>query len=388
MFSSRFTRWNLHPNRISQAVRQRVQSGKTVLDLTVTNPTLAGLAPGDPLPDLPLFSRMYQPESRGLPQARAAVAATYRQQGIEVETDQVVLTASTSEAYSWLFKLLADPGDQVLVPSPSYPLFDYLAGMEMVQLTTYDLAYEGGWRIDLPGLLDQLKEKPRALVLVNPNNPTGSYVKGNEWETIDAACSELGVPVISDEVFLPYGLEEREDLAGGLAGSGGCLRFCLGGLSKAAGLPQMKLSWIVVAGPSRLRDRVMARLDLVADTYLSVGTPIQEQASELLRYGESRRRMILARVRENYRTLGRISATEPAVSLLQAEGGWSGILRIPETMPEEERVLRLIRQEGVVVQPGYFFDMDQGAHLVVSLLIDPVEFRSGLHRLIRSVGQP
>lgn len=387
MFSSRFTRWNLHPNRISQAVQERRRSGQELLDLTCTNPTLAGLAPGDPLPEAPPFSRMYRPLPRGLRPAREAVAATYRRQGIDVDPDHVVLTASTSEAYSWLFKLLSDPGDRVLVPAPSYPLFEFLAGMEMVEPAPYALVYEDGWRIDLPALLAQLAEKPRALVLVHPNNPTGSYVKREEWKAIAAACGEFDVPVISDEVFLSYTLEEKDDRAGSLAAADACLTFSLGGLSKEAGLPQMKLGWIVVAGPARLRDRALARLDLVADTYLSIGTPVQEQAEALLEYGGSRRAMIHARVRENYRTLLRIAAGEPSVTVLQAEGGWSAIIRVPAVMEEEDRVVQLVLRDGVLVQPGFFYDMATGVHLVVSLLTDPGDFSAGLHRLIRSMGE-
>jgi aspartate/methionine/tyrosine aminotransferase len=263
-------------------------------------------------------------------------------------------------------------------------LFDYLAGMEQVEPAPYPLAYENGWRIDLPALLEKLADKPRALILVHPNNPTGSYVKQEEWETIASACRELEIPVISDEVFLSYPLEEREDRAGSLAASGECLTFCLGGLSKEAGLPQMKLGWIVAAGPARLRDRALARLDLVADTYLSVGTPVQEQAGALLEYGSSRRAMIHARVRENYRTVLRIAAGEPSVSVLQAEGGWSAIIRVPDVMEEEERVVQLVLRDGVLVQPGFFYDMTAGVHLVVSLLTSPGELSTGLHRLIRS----
>jgi aspartate/methionine/tyrosine aminotransferase len=384
MFSSRFTSWNLHPNRISRAVQERRRSGREILDLTGTNPTLAGLEPGDRLPGPAPFSPVYRPEPRGLRPAREAVAATYRHQGIDVDPDRIILTASTSEAYSWLFKLLADPGDPVLVPSPSYPLFDFLAGMEVVGLVSYDLLYDGGWRIDMPVLLRKLEQKPRALVLVNPNNPTGSYVKPEEWAAIAAACGEYNIPVISDEVFLPYTLEDQAEQPGSLAATGGCLVICLGGLSKAAGLPQMKLGWMVVAGPTELCERSMTRLDLVADTYLSVGTPVQEQAAALLQYGGTRRAMIHARVRENYRTLRRIAAEEPAVTVLQAEGGWSAIIRVPETLGEEEQVLQLVHRDGVLVQPGFFYDMPQGVHLVISLLTDPAVFSLGLHRLIGS----
>ena len=375
----------MDPNRISRAVRERRQSGGEILDLTCSNPTLAGLAPYGGLPDPLPFPPVYRPEARGLRPARVAVAATYRQEGIDIDPDQVVLTASSSEAYSWLFKLLADPGDTVLVPSPSYPLLEYLAGMEKLLPQAYDLVYEKGWRIDLPALLTRLEEKPRALVLVNPNNPTGSYVKREEWDTIAAACREHRIPVISDEVFLPYTLDERQGRAGTLAAAGECLVFCLGGLSKEAGLPQMKLGWIVVSGPAALKEPAMARLDLVADTYLSVGTPVQEQAEVLLDHGRSRRRMIHARVRENYRTLRRIAADEPAVAVLDAEGGWSGIIRVPDLTGEEDQVLQLFQRDGVLVQPGFFFDMTGGAHMVVSLLTDPGDFSTGLHRLIRSV---
>jgi hypothetical protein len=384
MFSSRFAGWNLHPNRISRAVQERRQSGREILDLTGTNPTGAGLEPREGLPGPVPFSRVYRPEPRGLLSAREAVAATYRQQGLDLDPDHVVLTASTSEAYSWLFKLLADPGDKVLVPTPSYPLFEFLAAMEQVRPAPYPLIYEDGWRIDLQVLLAELAEKPRALVLVHPNNPTGSFVKREEWEAISAACRELEVPVISDEVFLSYTLEAPRDRAPSLAATGECLTFSLGGLSKEAGLPQMKLGWIVAAGPAGLRDRALGRLDLVADTYLSVGTPVQEQAQALLDYGSARRAMIHARVRENYRTLLRIAAGEPSVTVLQAEGGWSAIIRVPEIMEEEEQVVQLVLCDGVLVQPGFFYDMKAGVHLVVSLLTDPGEFSAGLHRLIRS----
>ena len=358
MFSKR-AEWHAPLNRLTIERRKRGD----LLDLTETNPTRAGIDyPLDELSDaLARAARAsYDPDPRGLRSAREALAKPDEK---HVAPDDFILTASTSEAYSFLFKLLTDPGDNVLTPSPSYPLFEHLASMELIELRPYALEFHRRWEIhDLPA-----NERTRAIVVVNPNNPTGSFVTRAEQDAI----ARRALPVISDEVFLDYALE----------GSGtsflhdDVLTFTLGGLSKSAGLPHFKLAWIRVSGPGK-REALEA-LELIADNFLSVATPVQVALPELLRIAPKIREAIRARTRANLATLR--AANMPAAQVLPVEGGWSAVIRVPRVMPDEELALKLL-DRGVLVQPGYFFDFPEG-YLVVSLLPREDVFREGLTRL-------
>lgn len=359
MFSKR-AHWSAPVNALTRERRRR----GGLLDLTVSNPTNAGLAyPHEELADaLARGARAsYDPDPRGILSAREALAAELR-----CHPDDLVLTASTSEAYSFLFKLLTDPGDVVLTPTPSYPLLEHLASMELVELRTFAMEFHQRWEIhDLP-----VDTRTRAIVVVNPNNPTGSFVTQREQDALAAH----GIPIISDEVFLDYPLEgsgtsfAREDV----------LTFTLGGLSKSAGLPHFKLGWIRVSGPGR-REALEA-LELIADNFLSVATPVQVALPDLLRIAPRIRSAISERTRTNLATLRRTFESVPAVRVLPVEGGWSAVIRVPRVQSDEELALAML-DRGVVVQPGYFFDFETEGHVVVSLLTPENVFAEGIVRL-------
>lgn len=321
----------------------------------------------------------YEPAAAGLAQARAAVSEYYRRQ---VPEERILLTASTSEAYSFLFKLLADPGDEVLVPAPSYPLFDYLAALESVQTVQYPMVYETSWLIDFDALKRIASDKARAIVLVNPNNPTGSYLKSAELARLIAFCQEHNLALISDEVFGDYAFDDDSRLVRSLTRVDEVLTFCLSGLSKVAGLPQLKLGWIAISGPRGDRERAFQRLELIADTYLSVSAPVQWAAPKLLVLGTQIQQQILARVRDNRAFLAsQIHRTSPW-KLLATEGGWYTVIEAPRIQTEEDWVLNLLAEDSVLVQPGFFFDFDREAFLVLSLLTREDVFREGARRII------
>ena len=383
MFSSR-TQWDLRKNRLGALIETRRAAGAPTIDLTQSNPTQAGIAyPPDLLRPLSDASALrYEPEPFGLREAREAVAADYRRRGADVGTDHILLTASSSEAYGYLFKLLCDPGDRVLVPRPSYPLFDFLAGLESVAVGHYPLRYDGEWHVDLPALAQAVTARTRAIVVVNPNNPTGSYLKRDEAAAIQEIAESQGAAVVADEVFADYafGHDPRRVIC--LAGQVEALTFCLGGLSKSCGLPQLKLGWVAVSGPRALRDEALARLEVVADTYLSVATPVQRALPAILARRPELQAPIAARVAANLELLRRRAAPPSPVTLLEPEGGWYATLRVPATLPEEERVARLLEDEGVLVHPGYFFDFPHEAYLVVSLLPEPDPFAEAVDRML------
>ncbi len=382
MFSSRF-HWDLQHNRLTGLLTAKREHGARVLDLTQSNPTRAGIEyPGElrRVFDSPDVLR-YDPLPAGSLDAREAVANYYRQRGHAVEPGRILLTASTSEAYSYLFKLLADPGDQVLVPRPSYPLFEYLAKMESIQVRQYRLEYRGGWSIDLDALLQAITDRTRAVVLVNPNNPTGSYVKRGELEALTRLAAERGIALISDEVFADYAFAPDSERVTSLAGVEDCLAFSMSGLSKIAGLPQMKLGWIVVAGTARLRADAMEKLEWIADTYLSVSTPVQCAAARLLECGVAVQRQIRERTAANL-AFARQAVAGTALEILTVEGGWFVTIRVPRIRTEEEWCLELLERDNVLVQPGYFYDFENEAFLVASLLTTPGEFQEGIKRVV------
>ena len=382
MFSSRF-HWDLRPNRISQALAAKRAAGARILDLTESNPTHAGLHYPDEIvrafEDAAMLA--YEPAPAGTPAARAAVSAWYAARGHTVPVERILLTASTSEAYAYLFKLLTNAGDEVLVPRPSYPLFEFLADMESVTVRQYPLVYHGGWSIDLHALASALTPRTRAIVLVNPNNPTGSYVKSGELSALTSLCARRGIALISDEVFADYALAEDADRVATLAGVEECLAFSMSGLSKVAGLPQMKLGWLVVSGPAALRAEAWEKLEWIADTYLSVSTPVQCAAARLLAAGETVQRQIRQRASDNLAFARGAVAGSPA-NILAVEGGWYITLQVPRIHSEEEWTLQLLERADVLVQPGFFYDFESEAYLVVSLLTAPEIFRDGLARLV------
>ena len=384
MFSSRLPP-HAEPNRLSRAVADRRRRGLPILDLTESNPTRAAIAypPGllSTLADDRGLS--YEPHPQGLPAAREAVAAEYARRGVAVDPAHIVLAASTSEAYTWLFKLLCEPGECVLVPRPSYPLFEHLTRLEGIRAEPYDLEYHGRWEID-PSSLAHAPADARALLVVSPNNPTGSYIAARDFDIVQAFCRNRGLALVADEVFVDYPLEAEAPMTD-LATRAGVLAFTLGGLSKSVGLPQLKLGWMVVGGPPPARDAALRALELIADSFLSVGTPVQVSASALLTRAGAVRSAIHARVRQNLDVARALTRDVPPVTLLRTEGGWSTVLRVPATRTEEELVLALLEREQTLVHPGYFFDFRAEAFLVVSLLPEERVFADGLTRVLRVV---
>jgi alanine-synthesizing transaminase len=383
MFSSRF-RWDFQPNRLTRALEQKRREGGELLDLTESNPTRAGLIYPPEILEAFRDERLlaYEPSPAGMIEAREAVAQYYFRRGITVEPERILLTASTSEAYAYLFKLLTDPGDQVLVPRPSYPLFEFLATMESVEVRSYPLRYHGQWTIDLDGLVSGLTERTKAVVLVNPNNPTGSFVKRGELDELTRICEGRGIALVSDEVFSDYAFGPDSERVATLAGQRDGLAFSMSGLSKIAGLPQMKLGWIVTAGAHHEQQQARERLGWIADTYLSVGTPVQCAAAQLLTAGETIQRQICERTAENLQ-FAREAVAGSAATLLSVEGGWCATLQVPSLRTEEEWALGLLHSANVLVQPGFFYDFESEAFLVSSLLTPPAVFRDGLKRLIQ-----
>ena len=387
MFSRR-TSWSVGLNRIGAAWDACRRSGRPALDLTETNPTAVGL----PMPDREIRAALaddrlmrYQPTPFGHPAAREAVAAYH---GGAVAWEQVILTASTSEAYALLFKLLADPGDRVLVPVPSYPLFDYLAGLEGVETVSYPFAWvEGGWFLDFGALEARIDGRTRAVVVVSPNNPTGAMLRQDEADRLLSICRDRGLALIVDEVFADHVFTATPSRLRSLAGRDEALVFVLGGLSKTCLLPQLKAAWIAASGPAEQLGQALARLEVVVDTYLSVNTPVQLALPRLLALREAIRAPLMARLRGNRAVLERAlrgSAAPP----LPAHGGWSAVVRVPREPGEEERVMRLMTRHGLRVHPGFFFDFPTEAFLVVSLLTPEEEFGRGTALLAADADAP
>ena len=379
MFSTRVPD-DRQPNRLSRALADARRSGE-LIDLTVSNPTRVGIPyPADLLGGLANPAALdYAPSPFGMREAREAIARTYARRGLAIEPDRIVLTASTSEAYSLLFKLLCDPGgSNVLTPVPSYPLFEHLTRLDGVEQRRYGLEYHGAWTIDAGDLDRAWSPSTRAVLSVTPNNPTGAALSTDDAAELVSRCSRQGAALIVDEVFCDYPLRGPLEDPAALA-SPGCLVFRLGGLSKTIGLPQAKLGWIAIQGPDAEVAEAMDRLELICDTYLSVSTPVQVAAAELLDKGVVVRDAIRERVRQNYSTLCSTLRPSAGAAVLPADGGWSAVIRVPATRTEEALVLELLTRDRVVVHPGYFFDFPQEAFLVVSLLPRPEVFTRGLH---------
>jgi alanine-synthesizing transaminase len=375
---------DLTPNRITTALADLRAHGVSIIDLTESNPTRVGLAYPDDLLDrlADRASLTYEPSPFGLECARTEVAADYRRRGLEVDPARVILTASTSEAYSLLFKLLCDPGDEILVPRPSYPLFDHLTRLDAVRARPYLLAYDGAWTVDLDAVRAALTSRTRAIIVVSPNNPTGSFVAADEMAALSRLSADRGIALIGDEVFADYGFDDRLDAHPSVLAEPLALTFGLGGLSKSAGLPQIKLGWMAAAGPVPLVGAALARLEIIADAYLSVSTPVQHAAGALIATGAETRDRVRARVVGNYRELAALVGDHPACTLLPVGGGWSAVVRVPAVRSEEALVLTLLEQDHVLVHPGYFFDFPREAFVVLSLLPEPRVFQDGVEKVL------
>ena len=374
---------------MARALRERLAAGLPVADLTASNPTRCGFRyPEDllaPLMDLEALD--YDPNPKGSLRAREAVCRYYADHGARVEPERIVLTTSTSEAYSYLLKLLCDPGEGILVPQPSYPLFDFLADAEVVTLVACELVYDFGWQLDLEGLRGRITPTTRAVVLVHPNNPTGHFAKRGEARALAAICREFELALIVDEVFLDYG-HGGADAWSFAAADLGVLVFIVSGLSKIAGLPQMKAAWLVAVGPGA--DEALERLEVVADTYLSMNAPIQRAIPVWLAGRTEIQRQIRARVEGNLRELDRLLAEHSGQSLasrLAVEGGWYAVLRIPALQGDEVTARELL-DRGVWVHPGHFFGLGPAGWLVVSLLGEPEGFSGGISVILDYLSEP
>jgi aspartate/methionine/tyrosine aminotransferase len=382
LFSDRVD-FDFETNQLTKILDKKRLQGTEVVDLTQSNPTRVGIHyPEEELKEALVGTCpiSYTPDPRGLWTAREAVTRYYSNRSCEVEPEDVLLTASTSEAYAFLFKLLTNAGESILIPRPSYPLFEYLAALESVRAIPYALHFAERWGIDVMELQRHLEQAPRALLTVNPNNPTGSFISKADWSKIGKLCGPRSIPVICDEVFFDYPLDHSLPSFDPLPHAD-LPSFFLNGLSKTAGLPQMKLSWIVIRGPKSFRKHARTRLELISDTFLSVQTGVQEALGSILELAPQVQSQILERVRTNLAILDS-AVTDTPLDCLRAEGGWNAVVRIPRTLTEEEWVTTLLEEANVLVHPGYFYDFPQEGFLVVSLLPQPYDFNRGVEDLL------
>jgi alanine-synthesizing transaminase len=386
MFSER-TNWKLTPNKYTQALEEMRTSGEPIIDLTVSNPTECGLQ-YDSTAILRAFQNEnamnYQPEAKGLLAARETVSEYYGEEhGERVDPAALLLTTSTSEAYSYVFRLLCNAHDEILVPKPSYPLFDFLGDLQDVTLRPYSLQYAHGWFIDFESVLRALTPRTRAVLLVHPNNPTGSYVKNEEVGRLNGLCRQRDLALIVDEVFLDYGREGQARKS--FAGNRDALTFTLSGLSKIAALPQMKVAWVATTGPESLVRPALQRMEVVADTYLSLSSPTQWAIPELLAQRKSLQPQLSARIRRNWDELKSMVTGERSVELLEMEGGWYAVLRVAGAQTDEDLAIRIMRKGRVLVHPGHFYDFAAEAYLVVSLIVEVERFRAGMARVFEEM---
>jgi len=384
MFSKR-TEWKLTPNRFSQVQAELRAAGMKILDLSVSNPSRAHLH----FDDEAILQAMvqpdamdYDPQPKGLLKARQAVVNYYRDvhEGFDLGPESLILTTSTSEAYSHVFRLLCNPDDEVLIPKPSYPLFEFLADLADVKLMPYPLLYDHGWQIDFPSLYKAVTHRTRAVVVVHPNNPTGSYAKSEEAAALNRFCQEYGLALLVDEVFLDYPLDGAPRSTFALNRE--VLTFTLSGLSKISGLPQMKIAWVVTSGPEERKTEALARLEVIADTYLSMNTPLQLAAPVLLEQRRNIQPLLLDRARTNLQELDRRLGQQKTCERLDVEGGWCVVLRVPATQSDEDMAIDLLRKLAVLVHPGHFYDFPNDGYLVVSLITPTEDFREGIRMLL------
>jgi aspartate/methionine/tyrosine aminotransferase len=382
MFSRR-TGWDQKANAFADRLAAALESGEPLCDLTQSNPTRAGLGwPEDRL--LAAFQKpglsSYRPDPRGDLAARRAVADYLLARGCPTSEERILLTASTSEAYALLLKLLCDPGDEVLVPAPSYPLLDLVAGLESVGLRRYPLRYDGSWHLDVWALEAAIGPRTRALVVVSPHNPTGAVLAEEDYVRLDEVCAKRDLALVSDEVFA----DSAPSRVAGVLGPRLGLAFHLSGLSKVCGLPQLKVAWLAAAGKSERVDPALERLATIADTYLSVAGPSQAALLELLPAREAFQGPLRRRLGQNRATLFALKEGG-SFTALRSGGGWVAVLRVGETLDEEELCLSLLEEDRVAVQPGFFYDFERPGYLVVSLLAPPEAFTEGLRRLARGL---
>jgi alanine-synthesizing transaminase len=382
MFAHR-TNWNLATNRLSEALAAVRASGRRPLDLTASNPTECGFHydGSSILKSLINANALkYHPDPRGLPSVRRSIVEYYSQHKASISTDALLLTTSTSEAYSFVFRLLCNSGEEVLIPTPSYPLFDFLADLQDVKLVRYPLFYDHGWHIDLHALEQAITSKTRAVIVVHPNNPTGHLTKPDETGRLNQICSAHDLAIIADEVFLDFqlgGLDARS-----FSENDEALTFCMSGLSKISGLPQMKLAWIAVNGPLTAKAEALARLEVIADTFLSVSTPVQVAAPTLLAQRHSFQSQLMTRVRHNLAELDRELSEQKSCGRLAVEAGWYAVLRVPVTKSDNELALELLQEDTIYVHPGHFYDFPGDGNLILSLITPERDFAEGLEKLL------
>ena len=385
MFAGR-TNWNLSPNRLAEALARRRASGLPVIDLSASNPTecefeydaraiLDALrAPG---------SLEYHPDPRGLKSAREAIREYYAARDEDVSLERMILTTSTSEAYSFVFRLLCDPGDELLIPAPSYPLFDFLADLHDVKLIRYPLFYDHGWHIDLHALESAAGPRTKGVIVVHPNNPTGHFVKANERDGLTRLCAAKRMAIVADEVFLDFSLDGSRPSSFSL--NRDVLTFTMSGLSKISGLPQMKLAWLIASGPEQERRGALERLEVIADTYLSLSAPVQVAARSLLEQRYGFQRQLMSRLRQNLVEMDRQLAAKKSCMRLEIEGGWYAVLRVPAIESDEELAIRLLEENGVYLHPGHFYGFPAEGYLVVSLIAPAESFALGLKSTLARV---
>jgi alanine-synthesizing transaminase len=382
MFAKR-TNWNLETNRLGAALAAHRVAGKPLLDLTVSNPTECGFHYDEEA----ILSALrnpaalkYEPNPRGLVVARGAVAQYYAERGAAIPSDDIFLTTSTSEAYSYVFRTLCDPEDELLIPAPGYPLFEFLADIQDVRLARYPLVYDYGWQIDFHALEQAITPRTRGVIVVHPNNPTGHFVKPEEMRRLNEICEAGEIAIIADEVFLDFALEEKRPVT--FAAKSQALTFTMSGLSKTGGLPQMKAAWLIVSGPEARKAEALARLEVIADTYLSISAPIQLAIPAFLEQRHAFQKQVIARVNVNLSELDKRLAAQKSCSRLEVEGGWNAVIRVPATRSDEELALELLTTRGVYVHPGHFYDFTSEGIVVVSLIMPENEFSSGLEQLL------
>jgi alanine-synthesizing transaminase len=387
MFSDR-TAWNLESNPLSKALANRIASAKQVIDLTESNPTKCGFhfeaqqileALSHPA------SLNYDPVPQGLLSARNAVVDYYRSHECAVNVNDIFLTTGTSESYSFLFRTLCNPGDEVLIPQPGYPLFNFLADIQDVATAPYPLIYDYGWQIDFHALQRAINPRTRAIVIVNPNNPTGHFCRSDDMHHLNQICLEGDLAIIADEVFLDFSL--GKDMLSSFASNNKALTFTMSGLSKISGLPQMKVAWLIATGPETLKQQGVARLEMIADTYLSMNTPMQLALPALLELRHNFQRQCIARTRTNLAQLDRLLSTQKLCSRLNLEGGWYAVIRVPVTGGDDDLALELLNSRGVYVHPGHFYDFPADGYLVVSLITPEPAFTAGVEALVALLGE-
>jgi aspartate/methionine/tyrosine aminotransferase len=386
MFAAR-TNWNLETNALSKELARHRAAGKPLIDLTASNPTACGFhyrhdailqALANP------SALHYTPDAKGLETAREAVAAYYSARKIRVPIENIILTTSTSEAYSFVFRTLCNPGDEILIPEPSYPLFTFLAEIQDVALTRYPLLYDYGWQVDFDALEKAATSLTRAIVVVHPNNPTGHFTKPGEIEKLNQFCAQRNLAVIADEVFLDFACDNKSRAS--FASNPPVLTFTTSGLSKIAGLPQMKAAWLVASGPPNQISAVLPRLELIADTYLSMSAPVQLALPTLLALAPSFHKQVMNRVHTNLAELDRQLNPQKSCKRLEFEGGWYAVLRVPATKSDEELAIELLNSRGVYVHPGHFYDFPSDGFLILSLITMQEDFAAGV-KLVLSIFQ-